>query len=100
VFYFGRGAETISIYLFQETWAFRNNNQTYSFAKHLNDTAHSFGPMNKIMQILHCHKKGPHLNTIERFHIHTESIANNKLNDDHNIFPKAIFDVLSRTNHP
>jgi transposase-like protein len=80
--------------------AFRNNNQTYSFAKHLNDTSHSFGPMNDIMQILHCHKKRTNLNTIERFHIHTESIANNQLNDDHTIFPSAIFDVLSRTNRP
>jgi hypothetical protein len=80
--------------------AFHNNNQTYSFTKHLNDAAHSFGPMNEIMQILHCHTKGPHLNTIERFHIHTESIANNQLNDYHTIFPNAIFDILSRTNRP
>ena len=80
--------------------AFRNNNQTYSFTKHLNDEAHSFGPMNEIMQILHCPKKRPHLNKIERFHIHTESIANNQLNDDHTIFPNAIFDILSRTNRP
>ena len=59
-----------------------------------------FGPMKEIMQILHCHKKGPHLNTIERFHIHTEAIANNQINDDHTIFPNAIFDVLTKTNRP
>jgi hypothetical protein len=76
--------------------AFQNNNLNYSFAIHLNDAAHSFGPM----QILHCHKKGPHLNTIERFHIYTESIANNYLNDEHTVFPNTIFDILSRTNHP
>jgi len=56
--------------------------------------------MNEIMQTLHCHKKGPHLNTIEKFHIHTESIANNQLNDDHTIFPNSIFDSLSRNNRP
>ena len=80
--------------------AFRKNNQAYSFAKHLNDAAHSFGPTNEIMQVLHCHKKGPHLNTIERFHIHAESIANNHLNDDHTLFLNAIFDILLRTNRP
>jgi hypothetical protein len=80
--------------------AFRNNNQTYSFAKHLTDAAHFFGPMNKIMQVLHCHKKGPHLNTTKRLHIHAESIANNHLNDDHTIFPNAISDILLRTNPP
>ena len=34
--------------------AFRSNNHTSSFAKHLNEEAHSFGPMNSIVQILHC----------------------------------------------
>jgi hypothetical protein len=80
--------------------AFRNNNQNYSFAKHLNETAHSFGPMNKVMQILQCQRKGTHLNTIERYHIYTEALANNHLNDDHTIFPNTIFDTLSKTNHP
>jgi hypothetical protein len=56
--------------------------------------------MNNIMQVLHCHKKGPHLNMIERFHVHIESIANNHLNDDQTIFSNAIFDILLRTNHP
>jgi len=56
--------------------------------------------MNEIMQVLHHHKKGPHLDTIERFHIHTESITNNHLNDDQIIFPNAIFDVLLKTHRP
>jgi len=56
--------------------------------------------MNEIMQVLHHHKKGPHLNSIERFHIHAESITNNHLNDDQTIFPNAIFDVLLKTNRP
>jgi len=46
------------------------------------------------------YRKGPHLNKIERFHIHAESIDNNHLNDDHTIFPNAIFDILLRSNRP
>jgi hypothetical protein len=55
--------------------------------------------MNKIMEILHCHRKGAHLNTIEKFHIHAESVNNNHLNDPQMIHPNAIFDTLMKTDH-
>jgi hypothetical protein len=80
--------------------AFRNNSHTSSFAKHLNEEAHSFGPMNNIMQILQCHRKGAHLNTIERFHIHAEFATNNHLNDNQTVFPNAISDTLIKTHCP
>jgi hypothetical protein len=50
--------------------------------------------MNEIMQILHCHRNGPHLNTIENFYIHAEAKNNNHLNEDHTFFPNANYDVL------
>jgi hypothetical protein len=80
--------------------AFRSNSHTSSFAKHLNEEAHSFGPMNSIMQILHYHKKGAHLNTLERFQIHTEFATNNHLNENQTIYPNAIFDTLLKTHWP
>ena len=79
--------------------AWRNHSTTSSFAQHLIEEAHSFGPMNKIMEMVHCHKKGAHLNTIEKFHIHTESVTNNHLNDPQTIHPNAIFDTLIKTDH-
>jgi len=79
--------------------AFRSNNHTSSFAKHLNEEAHSFGPMNSIMQILHYYKKGPHVNTLERFHIHTEFAANNHLNENRTVYLNEIFDTLAKTHH-
>jgi hypothetical protein len=39
-------------------------------------------------------KKGLHLNTLERFHIHTEAAANNHLNDDNTISANKIFDTI------
>jgi hypothetical protein len=54
---------------------------TSNFAIHLIEEAHLFGPMNKTMNIVHCHKKRAHLNTTEKFHIHTEFAKNNHLND-------------------
>jgi len=39
--------------------AFRNNSHASSFAKHLNEEAHSFGPIDNIMQVLHTTRKEP-----------------------------------------
>jgi hypothetical protein len=70
------------------------------FAQHLNEQAHSFGTIDNIMQILQYHAKGSHLTTVERFYIHAEYITNNHLNDNHTIFPNAIFDTLLKTHWP
>jgi len=78
--------------------AFRNNCHISSFAKRLNEEAHSFGSMHSIMQLLHYRIKGAHLNTLERFHIHTEFAANNHLNNNLTILLNAIFDTLAKTN--
>ena len=59
--------------------------------------AHSFGLMHGIMQILHHHRKGAHLYTLERFHIHMEAAKDNHLNEGHTIHPNAIFDTLLKT---
>jgi len=50
-----------------------------------------------IMQILHYHAKGAHLNTLEKFHIHTEFAANNHLNENLTVYQNAIFDTLAKT---
>ena len=98
--YVGQTVRRFSMRYREHRAAFRNNNHTYSFTKHLHEEGHSFGPMNEIMRVLHCNKKGPHLNTVERFHIHAESITNNHLNDEQTIFPNTIFDVLLKTRRP
>jgi hypothetical protein len=92
--YVGHTGREFSARYKEHKTAFQTNNRNYSFARHLNDTGHSFGPIDEIMQVLQCHKKGTHLNTTEHFYIHTEATKNNHLNDDHTIFPNAIFDVL------
>ena len=74
-----------------------HNNGTSNFAKHLTEEIHSFGPMKEIMEIIQVQKKGPHLNTIERFHIHKEFTENNHLSDPQTILPNAIFDTLLKT---
>jgi len=96
--YVGQTGRQFSTCYKEHKTAFHNNRNTSSFAKHLTQEAHSFGPMSNIMQIVHCHRKGAHLNTIERFHIHTEFAANNHLNDPQTIFSNAIFNTLTKAN--
>jgi hypothetical protein len=52
------------------------------------------------MQILQYQGKGAHLNTIERYFIHKEFSKNNHLNDEFNITPNKIFDVLLKPHQP
>ena len=56
--------------------AFHNNSHTSSFVQHFHEEAHSLGPTENVMQVLHHHKKEAHLNTVEGFYIHAECIAN------------------------
>jgi hypothetical protein len=55
---------------------------------------HSFGTIDNNMQILQHQKKGPQLNTLERFHIRKEATINNPLNDDHTMQPTQIFNTI------
>jgi len=80
--------------------AFRTNSLSSRFAQQLNEHAHSFNTIDKNMQLLCHHKKGAHLNTLERFYIHAESATNNHLNDSHTILPNKIFDTLLKTYQP
>jgi hypothetical protein len=88
--YVGQTGRQFSTRYKEHKTAFLNNSNTSSFAKHLSEEAHSFGPINNIMQIVHCHRKGAYLSTIERFHIHTEFTKNNHLNDPQTILPDAV----------
>jgi len=92
--YVGQTGRQFSTHYKEHKTAWCKNSNTSNFAKHLIEEAHSFGPMNKIMEIIHCHKKGAHLNTIEKFHIHTEFAKKNHLNDPQTVLSNAIFDTL------
>ena len=61
------------------------------------EQAHTFSTVHNTMQVIHYQKKSVHLNTLERYHIHTEFAANNHLNNNQNIFPNPIFDAILQT---
>jgi hypothetical protein len=100
--YVGQTGRGFSVRFKEHKHAFHKNSHTSKFARHLPDHNHPFGTIQNTMQILRHHRKGPHLNTLERFYIYAEYTSNNHLNDDHTIFPNRIFETLlkdhSRTN--
>jgi hypothetical protein len=74
--------------------AFIHNNHTSKYALHLIEHSHTLGSMQNVMRLLNFQRKGIHLDTIERFHIHRQAAANNHLNDDHTLSVNSIFDSI------
>jgi hypothetical protein len=54
--------------------------------------------MEEIMTILQTANKRRMLNTVEKFHIYSETKKQNQINDRHTVFPNVIFDELLRQN--
>jgi hypothetical protein len=74
--------------------AFRYNTSQSKYAKHAIEQGHRFGNLENIMEILQFQKKGYHLNTIERYHIHKEVKNNNHLNEDYTDTSNNIFNTI------
>jgi len=72
------------------------NRHTSKYALHLLEHSHTLGNMQDVMRVLQFQKKGIHLDTIERFHIHRQAAKSNNLNDDHTLSTNRIFDTILR----
>jgi hypothetical protein len=73
---------------------FKYNIRKSSFATHLLDNNHSTGPIYEIMDIVYTAGKGKFMDTVERFHIYSETRKNNQINRN-TVKPNAIFDVIN-----
>ena len=69
-----------------------------TFAQHVVNEGHSFGPMNEIMNIVHYEKKGKMLDNFEKYYIYKEAKSDNQLNDRLAIQNNPIFETIIR--HP
>jgi hypothetical protein len=90
--YVGQTGRDFSTRFNEHKRAFRLNSSKY--ATHILNNQHSFGQIQDTMQILHVRRKGPHLNTTEKFFIHKEAANNNHLNDEHTVANNRIFDTI------
>jgi hypothetical protein len=98
--YRGQAGRSFSTRFIENKQAAKNNSTSSNFAKHINEQAHSFGTIDNTMGILKKQRKGPHLNTLERFYIHKEASINNHLNDDHTVIPNRVFDTILKMQCP
>jgi hypothetical protein len=50
--------------------AIRTNNGNSGYSNHILNTGHAYGSITNTMKVLKTEKKGKHLNTLEKYHIH------------------------------
>jgi hypothetical protein len=71
-----------------------------SFTQHLDDYNHSFGPIEKIMTILHIIKKGTMMDTLEKYHIYKATKLETQINDKNTMLHNMLFDTLIQYDTP
>jgi hypothetical protein len=95
----GQTARTFTIRYKEHMQSIRNNNNNSGYSNHILNTGHTYGTINKTMDII---KKGKHLNTLEKYHIHKISKNNLHMNDVHNdTYPifETLHDLYNRLQH-
>ena len=60
--------------------SFKYQNSNLTFAEHLHDTGHLFGPKECSMDTLQFVQKGKLMNSLKKFYIYSETIRNNQMN--------------------
>jgi predicted transcriptional regulator len=74
--------------------AFFHNTNHSKYAKHLLEYRHPFGNIDDTMTVLKHHRKGPHLNTVERYYIHKETLLDNHINEEYTDTTNHIFNAI------
>ena len=58
---------------YHEHYDFKYPNNRYTFAQHVINEGHSFGPMNKIINVIHFERKVKMLDNLKKFYIYRET---------------------------
>jgi hypothetical protein len=73
---------------------FKEHKPISKFAQHVLDTQHTYDTIEKTMDILHIERKGPQLNTSERFYKHSLSAQKFQMNDTYIDIHNPIFNII------
>jgi hypothetical protein len=73
----------------------RSNKGNTGYASHILNTGHTCGTLEDTLQVVSIHNKGPHLNTLERFHIYKERKTGTILNDNYADFYNPLFELVT-----
>jgi hypothetical protein len=66
------------------------------YAQHILDMQHAYGTMEDTLDILHIERKGPLMNTLERFHVYKLSKENMHINDTFADMYNPIFNLITK----
>jgi hypothetical protein len=61
--------------------AIKNNNGNSGYSNRILNTGHTYRPITDTMNIIKTYKKGKHMNTLEKYHIHKLYKSNLHMND-------------------
>jgi hypothetical protein len=78
--------------------AIRNNNSNSGYSNHILNTGHKYGTITDTMDIIRTHRKGKHLNTLEKYYIYKVNRDNFQMNDTNTDTHNPIFKALHETN--
>jgi hypothetical protein len=73
----------------------RYNKTNTGYANHILNAGHIYGPLEDTLQVLGIQNKGPHLNSLERFHIYKEQKTDTILNDNYTDHYNPIFEFVT-----
>jgi hypothetical protein len=73
----------------------RSNKGNTGYASHILNTGHTYGTPEDTLQVVSIHNKGPHLNTLEKFHIYKERKTGTILNDNYADFYNPLFELVT-----
>jgi hypothetical protein len=72
----------------------RSNKGNMGYANHILNTGHTYGTLEDTLQVVSIQNKGPHLNTLEIFHIYKEQKTGTILNDNHVDLYNPLFELV------
>jgi hypothetical protein len=72
----------------------RNNRTKTGYSQYIINTGHEYGNIENTLNILNVEKKGPFLNTLEKFHIYKKQKTDNLLNESCTDTYNPIFEFL------
>jgi hypothetical protein len=73
----------------------RSNKGNTGFANHILNSGHTYGTLEDTLQVVSIQNKGPHLNTLEIFHIYKEQKTGTSLNDNHVDLYNPLFELVT-----
>jgi hypothetical protein len=82
--FIGQTGRTLNIRYKEHIHAIRNNSNS-GYSNHILNTGNTYITVTDTMDVMRTGRKGIHLNTLEKYHIHKISRDNLNMNDKHHI---------------